>query len=122
MLKKIVKKIFTKRVAEISFSASTVTLSVKFSFEASAQVGFKDTDNRLRIKRFKDQSWQTEFVHTWASERPIELRTFIYTPNLKEAQQATLTISIDKQVVKQQDFIIPIDADYAGWFELSYLP
>ena len=122
MLKKIVKKIFTKRVAEISFSASTVTLSVKFSFEASAQVGFKDTDNRLRIKRFKDQSWQTEFVHTWASERPIELRTFIYTPNLKEAQQVTLTISIDKQVVKQQDFIIPIDADYAGWFELSYLP
>jgi hypothetical protein len=46
----------------------------------------------------------------------------VYTPNLKEAQQATLTISIDKQVVKQQDFIIPTDEDYAGWFELSYLP
>ncbi len=122
MLKKIVKKIFTKSVAETPFSSSTVTLSVQFSFEASAQVGFKDTDNRLRIKRFKDQSWQTEFVHTWASEKPIELRTFVYTPNLKEAQKATLTISIDKQVVKQQDFIIPTDEDYAGWFELSYLP
>ncbi len=122
MFIKTLKKLFSKRVAAAPFSESTITLSVQFSFEASAQVGFKDTDNRLRIKRFKAQSWQTEFVQTWASEKPIELRTFVYTPNLKEAQQATLIISIDKQVVKQQDFIIPIDADYAGWFELSYLP
>jgi hypothetical protein len=122
MFIKTLKKLFSKRVVVAPFSESTITLSVQFSFEASAQVGFKDTDNRLRIKRFKAQSWQTEFVQTWASEKPIELRTFVYTPNLKEAQQATLSISIDKQVVKQQDFLIPIDADYAGWFELSYLP
>ena len=114
MLKKIVKKIFTKSVAETPFSSSTVTLSVQFSFDASAQVGFKDTDNRLRLKRFKAQRWQTELAHTTTIKKPIELRTFIYTPNLKEAQKATLTISIDKEVVKQQDFSIPIDADYAG--------
>ena len=122
MLKKAFSKIFSKRAVSSPASASTITLAVQVSFEASAQVGFKDIDNRLRIKRFKAQSWQTEFVHTLAPKKPIELRTFIYTPNLKEAQKATLTISIDKEVVKQQDFSIPIDADYAGWFELSYLP
>jgi len=122
MLKKVLDKIFSKRAVSSHASASTITLAVQFSFEASAQVGFKDTDNRLRLKRFKAQRWQTELVHTPTIKKPIELRTFIYTPNLKEAQKATLTISVDNEVVKQQDFIIPIDADYAGWFKLSYLP
>lgn len=121
-LKNIANRFLPKGTEKLTGSPNTVQLLVELSFVASAQVAFKDSDGRLRIKRFKDRSWQTTFSQVLHAETPIELRTFIYTPHLKKSEEVVLTIIVDGKVLGSQQFPIPVDADYAGWFQVLFTP
>ena len=98
----------------------TLQLAVELSFVANAQVSFKDENGYLRIKRFRSKHWVSDLIKAYHKTGTIELKVFIYTPNLSKDEEVKLSIKLNQQVVEEKSFPIPMDREYAGWFGLSY--
>lgn len=99
---------------------SSVCLEVCLSFEANFQVSFRDATGNLRIKRLRSNTWTTTFDQGDSQTCPIELKVFIYTPNLHSDQELTMTIKREGELLAQKKYPISVEKDYAGWFSLSH--
>lgn len=94
-------------------------LAVELTFEANAQVSYKDENDHLKIKRFRSKRWNIDFFKEKARIFPLGIKVFIYTPNLSKDEEVRLSVNIDNQLVEEKTFLIPMENEYAGWFELN---
>lgn len=97
-------------------------LLVELSFEANAQVSYKDENDSLKIKRFRASQWETQLFKSSQNLSALELKVFVYTPNLRKDEEIRLAICLDNETVEEQTFKILMENEYAGWFGLMHEP
>lgn len=119
---KTLAKLFTKAKNVDSNQSLSWKLFVELSFEANAQVSYKDENAYLKIKRFRANRWEMDFYKPQNNLLPIAFKVFIYSPNLLKDEKVKLSISLDNQVVVEQIFNISMECEHAGWFSLSHMP
>lgn len=117
---KTLAKLFANRPA--SEVQNKLSLKVDLSFIANGQVSYKDENGYLKIKKFRSKLWETNFLKSESNYSPIELKVFVYSPNLVKDEELSLSISLDGELVEQKSFTVPMDKEHAGWFNLVYKP
>ncbi|MFM6975694.1 MAG: hypothetical protein ACKOW2_02445 [Sphingobacteriaceae bacterium] len=119
----LLKNIFTKMLIKASPSSFetllNLHLAVELSFEANVQVSYKDENDYLKIKRFRSNSWNIDFFKERDLVFPLEMKVFIYTPNLSKDEEVKLRVKMDGNLREEKTFVIPMENEYAGWFELN---
>lgn len=123
LAKKSFSKLFAKRTDTGWDNYAKLNLEVEMSFKANAQVSYKDENGYVKIKRFCAKNWGTDIKKPKNNlNSPIELKVFIYTPNLIRDEEVKLSISMDNRLLEEKVFIVPMDNEYAGWFGLNHIP
>lgn len=115
-------QLFIKKSKLMADHSSKWHLLVELSFEANAQVCYKDEHAHLKIKRFKTNRWEATFWKSKANISPVELKVFVCTPNLLRDEEIKLAISQDNELIEEKVFCIAMDNEHAGWFGLSHIP
>jgi hypothetical protein len=93
---------------------------LELSFEANAQVSFKNSDGNMKLKRFFGKFWENEVVLTDRLGSNIEFKVFVYSPNLEKEEQLTLKLELDGRSLNEEQFAISQHNDYAGWFSIKH--
>lgn len=96
-------------------------LNVIFNSKVNAQVVFKTEDGNFKIVRFNDKFWSRELRKADYLPDIIELKIFVYTPNLKSDSRVKLSILDGSSVLKEESFILPKENEFSGWFHISTL-
>ena len=116
----LLNKLYKPQVHNKIGSGSFV-LNVIFSSKVSAQVVFKTEDGNFKIVRFNDKFWSRELSKADYLPDIIELKIFVYTPNLKSDSRVKLSILDGSSVLKEESFILPKENEFSGWFRISTL-